>query len=941
MLDDAATIPRHRRPGARPSPGPTLAHLCAVPIFLCGLVAAGLAGAQTVSPASIVFDPAAACGGGTDRADNVCITLPEAATCNTVDVFLLFDDTGSFVDSVTTTGQVFNNIVGRLRSMFPDVSFAFGVGRFEEFGGPWSGSRDRPFFLNQALLEQDTAGFSAALTAALSPTGAGPGGGGDSPETAIEALFQVATGRGFNGNPDSGTSLLDSGPAGLPSTWTDPGPSGDVPDFASYVGSASGTLGGAGWRPDSCLRLVLAATDDCTVAPFAAGEPIPDSIEGAGGTVATSAFRCDLSLTPDRFGPVAVTQDFQPGSGAVAPLGAATVADTVRALNDLGIRVIGLTGLRRGADPASPPPQPTDFLSALARLTGAVDAAGNPLVFDLGGDAAAIEAAITGAVAASVRAPIDIALVPDPALPGLTVTTEPPVREGVGPGEEACFAVTFEGDEAFAGGNLGLSFVDTSSGGSLGMTVPATLRCPDCLDLVTRTLLCNSDAGGFAGGFEWSFILRNRSDVPVHHLFFVDLPPGVRIEPRHLIFSPPIRRNQPRLVTVTIDGAAPGTVLDFRITLHDEAIDECCAEEVALELPACDCAQLRSESRPSCFAPGFAAGGPPWRYRFDLENLTTTPVDYLLVAPVLPADRRTPVSPRDVDVDPNVFLLDTTLHGGDESGPTSVHLSGPEVVPGEEVCLRLSTHDASFDACCSIVRCFGIPDCFFGPIDLEPLGSAVLYRSGDAVVVSDLGTSGDDGVAVRFAPAGSAEVAIQDPSLGIDLPTGAALRLAARGTSADGEAIEVAGVAARLEDTGVVVAPSEGAPAVVAIDVFAGDERVASSRLAAAITAVDGDWPTGFVMEDNLAGVVSPDPGLELDLITSGNVAGLTWSTPVRLRLGDGSPVEGDRVVIRFEARAIDGGVTALDLTARGLDVYVIKNILTLPPIDFGPEPEP
>ncbi len=70
-----------------------------------------------------------------------------------------------------------------------------------------------------------------SIQAALNRTT--PGYGGDAPETDIEALFQVVTGRGFDGNNNG--SVLDSGPAGLASTQLTPGASGDVPSFASFT----------------------------------------------------------------------------------------------------------------------------------------------------------------------------------------------------------------------------------------------------------------------------------------------------------------------------------------------------------------------------------------------------------------------------------------------------------------------------------------------------------------------------------------------------------------------------------------------------------------------------------------------------------------------------------------------------------------------------------
>ncbi len=863
--------------------------------------------AQVVSPGSINIDPSAACGGGSDTVGDVCVTLPDASTCDTVDIFLLFDDTGSFAESVPATGQVFGTLVTDLTTRFPKVDFAFGVGRFEDYGGPgvtFGGlSKDRPFILNQALLTPGP-GFQTALDAALLPDPNGTGNdGGDLPESAIEALFQVATGVGFDANGDGDTTDASEG---------------DVPTFSSYGGLASGNLGGAGWRAESCHRLAILATDFCTVAPFAAGTAIPGSIVGADATVPSTAFSCAGN---SRFGSV--------GDVTVAPTSAATVPRTVQALNNLGIRVIGLG---TGAAPTSnsgPSNDESVFLSALARLTGAVDANGEPLVFDLGSDSDDIKDAIVEAIETSLSTPIDVVLVPDPELPGLTVTPDPPVQENVAPGQEACFSVTFDGDESFAGGNLGLNFVDQASNGSLGMTVPVNLKCPKCFDLVTRSLLCDADENGFTGSFEWTFIIRNRSPQDVAHLFFVDLPANVNIEPQHLTFSPPIRTNQPRLVTVRISGAdaLPGSVLDFRITLHDQTLAQCCAGEVQIELPKCDCAQLRVDNNPSCFSFPLTNTGPPWRYTFDLENLTTVPVDYLLLSPVSPADHETPVPPTELVLDTNVLLLGSTLFGGDETGSITTLISGPAAIPRDEVCFRLSTHDATFAQCCSIVKCLTIPDCTFGAVDFEELGGATVTRSGTAVIVSDIGPSGEDGVGAAFGPASGAGISLQDFSAGVPLAEGAYVRFAVSGV-ADGALQEVADVTATLAQEQVRVAP-QGSPSVAEVQILLDGEIVASILQPAIVAAVNADWPTGFVMVENLEGF--SEQGALKELITTANIAGVAWSGPVPLQLGDQWEGVGDEARFFFEDVITVEGLSGAALTAAVIPTLVLKRF------DFEP----
>src|SRR4029078_12951797 len=102
----------------------------------------------------------------------------------------------------------------------------------------------------------------------------------DSPESTMEALYQIATGAGLDGNANANTT--DSGAAGALATQTTPGVSGDIPKFSTNVLPASGTLGGVGWRAGA-LHLVLLAGDIAPVAAFT-GVTAPTSITGAGGS---------------------------------------------------------------------------------------------------------------------------------------------------------------------------------------------------------------------------------------------------------------------------------------------------------------------------------------------------------------------------------------------------------------------------------------------------------------------------------------------------------------------------------------------------------------------------------------------------------------------------------------------------------------------------------
>ena len=154
--------------------------------------------AQTVTPPAITIPPPSpVCARGSET-DPACITLPPGSVSTQVDVFFLFDDTGSFSGFVPTVSTIFSGLVSQLESALPGVSLGFGVGRFEDYGGPgndFSGefTSGRPFILNQPIITAPDAGGPGPrdmlISDALART---PGLGGDTPESALKGARAAA-----------------------------------------------------------------------------------------------------------------------------------------------------------------------------------------------------------------------------------------------------------------------------------------------------------------------------------------------------------------------------------------------------------------------------------------------------------------------------------------------------------------------------------------------------------------------------------------------------------------------------------------------------------------------------------------------------------------------------------------------------------------------------
>jgi len=324
-----------------------------------------------------------------------------------IDVLFLFDDTVSFEPYIEDFSGLAQSLIEELENSLPGVEFGFGIARFEDYGGPgWSfcsGPRTcledkqnringRPFILNQAIVTKEAAGGVAErnqlIGEALQRTA--PGFGGDDPESALaDALYQAATGVGFDGNGDAeflGFSGIQR--AGDIDTQVDPDESGDVPPFSSLIEThhTAGTEGGVGFRAEA-LKLIVLATDICSTVAIPPFSAVPDQIVGLYSSEYTDDFRCSSHpFGQDRSGYVsdAFSELSSTVPNSVVPKGGADIQLTIDALNAEKIRVIGMgPGVSPVPSGSGPSFEPGHFLSALARITGAVDSMGIPLVFDL------------------------------------------------------------------------------------------------------------------------------------------------------------------------------------------------------------------------------------------------------------------------------------------------------------------------------------------------------------------------------------------------------------------------------------------------------------------------------------------------------------------------------------------------------------------------------
>ncbi len=106
---------------------------------------------------------------------------------------------------------------------------------------------------------------------------------------------------------------------------------------------------------------------------------------------------------------------------------------------------------------------------------------------------------------------------------------------------------------------------------------------PDCrcAQLIHASVVCDPATGGVI----YTFSLTNLSGGPIEHMFLFP-PTGVTFTPNYFNFNPPLANNAtggPYVVTIT--GATPGSQVCFHLSVHNHAMQECCAIDECITMP--------------------------------------------------------------------------------------------------------------------------------------------------------------------------------------------------------------------------------------------------------------------------------------------------------------------------------------------------------------------
>jgi hypothetical protein len=316
------------------------------------------------------------------------LTVPFTTEINQADVLFVLDTTGSMALMLNSVANNFSQVVSQIG--IADV--AFGVATFDDYADGTFGSpgTDHPFHLLQQITT-DTAAVQSALT------GIPLHDGMDSPESSMEALYQAASGAGYDFDCDGSYDA-----------------STDIPPF---IAGPADAFGGA-----------------------AAGVNNPSTV--GGGALGGVGFRAG-SVPIIAYGTDAEMRDPDDGYPAPAacsnPAGSSDVAAAVNAISGK------LIGVKASLIPFPFPLPPIDQMQALAAATGSqADLDGNgtldPLVFD-GTGATTVSNILAGIAGLTGGGIFDLTLEVDDAPYNFVTSITPAVHNNVPIGTPVSFDV--------------------------------------------------------------------------------------------------------------------------------------------------------------------------------------------------------------------------------------------------------------------------------------------------------------------------------------------------------------------------------------------------------------------------------------------------------------------------------------------------------------------
>ena len=169
-----------------------------------------------------------------------------------VDIAFLLDTTCSMSSTASAVASEYSTIVSELATAIPDAQY--GAATFDDYAYGsfgYTSSGDKPFILRKQITDN-----TAAVQATFS--GVSIHYGGDGPESGMEAVYQAASGAGY----DQNCSRTYDGGTDVPPFIADPLDAfGGSTEAYDPTVTGGGTIGGFGFR-DYALPVIFYATDN-------------------------------------------------------------------------------------------------------------------------------------------------------------------------------------------------------------------------------------------------------------------------------------------------------------------------------------------------------------------------------------------------------------------------------------------------------------------------------------------------------------------------------------------------------------------------------------------------------------------------------------------------------------------------------------------------------
>ena len=214
--------------------------------------------------------------------------------------------------------------------------------------------------------------------------------------------------------------------------------------------------------------------------------------------------------------------------------------------------------------------------------------------------------------------------------------------------------------------------------GSLDITC---LEASSPCEFATLDIDCVPNADGTMG-YLWSVEITNNSNAAANLLILGDL----AFAPNNVIvLNPPLAPGASIVLDIPISIGVPGSTFCFQATLAASAKDDCCSEEICIELPDCTCMDTDVVVTD-------LPGNGGFTFSMNLMNLANAPAFpgewvTLAVAPGYPAT-----------VNPTLINIPTLpTYASTNIGPITVTTALPA---GSTIVIIVGIHSQTFHPCC-------------------------------------------------------------------------------------------------------------------------------------------------------------------------------------------------------------------------------------------------